>query len=244
MKPFEKSAQVYDLIHKSKDYESEALDVARHLEPAKQLTCHIPRLIDWGCGTGEFTARFSRYGWDTVGIDSSQQMVDVARSKGVHALCMSVFNPPLPLQEVEAATCMYGAFCYMALNYNKTRQALQAIRGHLVRGGRFVFDWINLTACASALIESKEESLEGVKRKMRKGFCPKTNHVSHDIEYEWNGETWKEFHVMRAFSMPEIEAALEHAGFQVIHQYPNQMFTDCTAFPLDSYYCTTVAKAV
>lgn len=242
LKPFERSAQIYDLIHKSKDYHGESVDIARHLEPAKKLTAHTPRLIDWGCGTGAFTSQFARFGWDAVGIDSSPEMVQVALAKKVNAICGSVFDPPKTLHNAEGAICLFGAFSYMATNYAKLRHALQSIHGRLVRRGRFVFDVVNVTACASALREYKEDKFENVTRRMRKSFCPKTNHVMHDIEYEQEGEKWSEFHTMRAFTMPEIDAALRHAGFGVLAMYPNEMYADIAAFPLDSYYFTVVAE--
>jgi SAM-dependent methyltransferase len=242
LRPFERSAQIYDLIHKAKDYDIEIIDICRHLEPAKQLTRHIPRLIDWGCGTGGFTSRFHRFGWDAVGIDSSEPMVQQALAKKVNAIHGTVADSRINY-EVEAATCLFGAFSYMATDYDKCRIALNAIRCRLRRLGRFVFDVVNVTACASALRDFKEEQFENVTRKMRKSFCPKTNRVLHDIEYEQEGEKWSEHHTMRAFTMPEIEAALRHAGFKVAAMYPNEMYVDCVVFPLDSYYFTVVAIA-
>ena len=61
----------------------------RHREEADEFVRHLrlerehSRLLDVGCGDGEFLARMEQLGWDVEGIDPSEDAVRLARSRGV-----------------------------------------------------------------------------------------------------------------------------------------------------------------
>jgi trans-aconitate methyltransferase len=44
------------------------------------------RILDVGCGTGQLTAEIAQFGAEVVGIDSSPEMIDTARSNFPHVL--------------------------------------------------------------------------------------------------------------------------------------------------------------
>ena len=54
----------------------------RHLAKAKTGK----RLLDLGCGNGEFLLRARSAGWDVVGVDFDSKAVEAARSQGLNAL--------------------------------------------------------------------------------------------------------------------------------------------------------------
>jgi len=142
--PFERSSVVYDTVHAAKDYDSECRSILQHLEPAKNLTPFAPRLLDIGCGTGEFTKRFLQSGWQAIGIDCSEAMIRRAHEKGIKACVGRVENLPLH-DKVEAVTCLYGAFSYMTVGVVGQegvvlQQVLQSLRGTLRHRGLLVFD--------------------------------------------------------------------------------------------------------
>lgn len=211
-KPFSRSAEVYDLIHASKNYDGEATTIAQWLEPTWKISPFRPRLIDVGCGTGEFTRRFIEMGFDAVGLDTSVPMATIANEKGVRAYSCDVFTMPFR-QEVEAVTCLYGAFCYMTVDgWSILQRTLQAVRGMLRHRGLFVFDVINAHA---PVREYREDVFGEVTRKMNKRRDHVNQSVIHDIEYTYQGETWQEQHIMRAYTPNELKYALQHCGFRV-----------------------------
>ncbi len=63
----------------------------RQREKADEHVRHLsrrpgrPRLLDVGCGQGEFLAEMARLGWDAEGIDPAADAVDAARARGVRA---------------------------------------------------------------------------------------------------------------------------------------------------------------
>lgn len=50
------------------------------------------RILDLGCGDGTLTAKIASFGCQVVGIDSSREFVEAAKSKGVDARLMDAYD--------------------------------------------------------------------------------------------------------------------------------------------------------
>jgi ubiquinone/menaquinone biosynthesis C-methylase UbiE len=59
-----------------------------HLE-RKAIIRYLPthakgeKLLEVGCGTGHWSSFFSEYGFEVIGVDVSQRMIDIAKSKNI-----------------------------------------------------------------------------------------------------------------------------------------------------------------
>lgn len=63
------------------------------------------RLLDAGCGTGEFAERAARVlGCEAVGVDQSERMVELTRARGVEAVLASVEELPFADAEFDAVS--------------------------------------------------------------------------------------------------------------------------------------------
>ena len=54
-------------------------------------------LLDFACGTGNFSAEFSKFGIDVIGVDCSEGMLAVAQDKNC-----GLKNPVLPFDQRES----------------------------------------------------------------------------------------------------------------------------------------------
>ncbi len=79
-KPYGSFADIYDRIMCSVDYEGWA-DYVQMLFEKHARRPGIFNVIDLACGTGSSTLPFARRGYDTVGIDLSEEMLEQARGK-------------------------------------------------------------------------------------------------------------------------------------------------------------------
>ncbi|CAD5244348.1 class I SAM-dependent methyltransferase [Thermococcus camini] len=54
------------------------------------------RALDLGCGTGNYTLELKRRGFDVVGLDASEGMLKIARSKGLNCVRGDAYSLPFP----------------------------------------------------------------------------------------------------------------------------------------------------
>lgn len=81
-------------------YREQAEEYVRHLS----LPPGRPRLLDVGCGDGQFLVRMQALGWEAAGLDPSQSAVNLARARGAAAWHGTLHEPPLPAESYHAAT--------------------------------------------------------------------------------------------------------------------------------------------
>lgn len=139
-----------------------------HREQADEYVRHLrrppgrPRLLDVGCGDGEFLARMQALGWETAGLDPSPDAVELARARGVDAWIGTLHEAPLPTESFDAAT-----FRLVLEHLRNPVEGLAAVRGALKPGGilwiaapnldseghrRFGADWIFLETPRHAVL--------------------------------------------------------------------------------------------
>jgi SAM-dependent methyltransferase len=62
------------------------------------------RLLDVGCGSGDWLAAMRARGWEVVGVDFDQAAVETARARGIEAHCGQLTDCGFPSQSFEAIT--------------------------------------------------------------------------------------------------------------------------------------------
>jgi SAM-dependent methyltransferase len=91
------------------------------------------RILDLGCGDGQLTHRIAANGATVVGVDTSPEMVDAARSLGIVAMEANAEALPFSDHAFDAV------FSNAALHWVRNQDAmLDEVRRVLKRGGRFV----------------------------------------------------------------------------------------------------------
>jgi 2-polyprenyl-3-methyl-5-hydroxy-6-metoxy-1,4-benzoquinol methylase len=81
-------------------YREEADELVRHLP----LPTGQPRLLDVGCGEGDFLAEMQRWGWQAEGLDPSRDAVELARARGIHVTHGTLSEAHLPAGAYDAVT--------------------------------------------------------------------------------------------------------------------------------------------
>jgi ubiquinone/menaquinone biosynthesis C-methylase UbiE len=92
------------------------------------------RLLDVGCGGGSHTAAFAAAGWDTVGIDVSEEQLRLARERGCEAVLGRAESLPFDDASFEAVVSMWTH-----TDIDDWSRAVREIRRVLRPGGPFVY---------------------------------------------------------------------------------------------------------
>jgi SAM-dependent methyltransferase len=64
-------------------------------------------LVDVGCGTGAHTAALAARGWDVTGVDVSEDMLRLARERGLHVVQADAVALPFEDASFDAAVSMW-----------------------------------------------------------------------------------------------------------------------------------------
>ncbi len=244
---FRELAKYYDIIYKDKEYDREADFVEecfkRYLAPK--------RILEVGCGSGNYTRIFSARGYEVTGIDISEEMLDVARSKcDCNLLNMDIRDMSLS-SKFDCCLALFAVMGYV-INDSDLIRSLSKIREHLERDGIFVFDVWNGLAVLKHLPEDRIKEVEKdeltIKRFAHPTLRASDNICEVDYRLVVSRRGSKEFseikekHVVRFYFPQEIERFLQSAGFKVLKICP---FLDLEGkVTEDVWNMTIIAQAV
>lgn len=191
-------------------------------------------LLDFACGTGNFSTRFAKMGIDVIGVDRSEGMLCEAQAKNaglkrpVMYLCQSG-------EELDLYGTVDGAVsCLDSLNhitdYEAFKKTVSNISLFLEPGRLFVFD-MNTVYKHEKVLASKYCLLR------RKGVeCFWANSLSSDgftvkitLTFTYKTGLFKKQQVTesffeRAYTVDEIKLALEEAGLKLEAVYGENTF--------------------
>lgn len=131
-------ARVYDLFMDEIPYQ-EWCDYLFGLLEREGVSCGT--VVDLACGTGEIAWRLRRRGYDIIGVDMSQEMLEIASQK-----CPSdVLLLHQDMRELELHVPVEGIVCLCdGMNYMTSEEELARVfarvASSLVEGGVFIFD--------------------------------------------------------------------------------------------------------
>ena len=231
-------ASAYDALYLEKNYPLEC-DV---FETSVGLGGKPSRLLDVGCGTGGHSIELNRRGHSVTGVDMSQDMIKIARSKANAQLperhqpqfvCGSASEFDVEIKNFDSAMMMFAVLGYMRSN-DDVITALRNINRHLKTGGTFMCDfWWGpavLTQRPGERVRIVEGATGKTVRATRTRLETSANlaHVHFDIlQAEALGKLTQssETHTMRYFFGPELQLLFQYAGFEILKQ---SQFPDTT----------------
>lgn len=251
MEVFHDYAYYYNAFYKDKNYKAEAEQVNLLL---KKYGKDVKRIINFGCGTGKHDIELADMGYQCMGIDMSQMMIDIAKKNtlGRENIDFSAadIRKYKTSAQYDAVISLFHVMSYQNTNED-ILEAFQSARRALSAGGIFLFDvWYGpgvLSDKPALRVKEIQDDQYRLIRIARPVMHDKTNVV--DVCYEilvidnQTGETKtiSEVHSMRYFFRPELESYLEKAGFELIDNL------DCATLGATDYGSWTsyfVARAV
>ena len=102
-------------------------------------------IVDLGCGTGTLSQLLYHSGYDMIGIDYSEEMLQIAREKCVAEnqeilyLCQDMREFEL-YSTVGTILCICDSINYL-LSAKEVKQTFQLVENYLHPGGLFIFDF-------------------------------------------------------------------------------------------------------
>lgn len=221
---YDRYAEVYDRSGQS-DFSERARAYLDRLLPRHQWTGRS--VLDLACGTGTLALALARQGFRVTGVDASPAMLAAAQAKAADAglsitfLCQDMRELRLS-ESVDLAVCFYDSINYL-LSLEDLARTFGRVAAALAPGGLFVFDTTTPSMYESLHPGTHFAEVGGVVSVMVETYEPETRLVTTDVNlFVPRGELYErivERHVQRAYTEPEVGAALVAAGLREEGRY-------------------------
>ncbi len=220
----------YDTLTHNVDYRARAEYVYHLLERLN----HEPGItLDLACGTGSLTLELARRGCDVYGVDSSLEMLSIAKQKAEKAgldvlfLCQKMQSIDL-YGTVDTVLCSLDSINHLTLERD-VQQTFRRVSLFLSPGGYFIFD-LNTPYKHKEILGNNVfvYDTDEVFCVWQNHFEPQTlrTHIVLDF-FERDGMIYHrstEQFYERAYSMEQIQDWLAEAGMEMTAVYGDQSF--------------------
>ncbi|HIT91256.1 MAG TPA: class I SAM-dependent methyltransferase [Candidatus Merdenecus merdavium] len=220
-------ASVYDAFMDNIPYESWSQYV---IELLKDYKIEEGILLELGCGTGNMTSLLDQAGFDMIGIDNSQEMLQIALDKRDGSNQKDILYLLQDMREFE----LYGTVSAVisicdSINYiteeEDLLQVFKLVNNYLDPGGLFIFDLNTIYKYKeilgdSTIAENRDES----------SFIWNNYYYEEDDinEYELSifvrekdnlYRKFEETHYQRGYDLEQIKNLLQEAGLSYVTAY-------------------------
>ena len=216
-------ALVYDEFMDNVDYH-QWCDYA-----AKLLTKYGAKdgtLVEIGCGTGTGTMLFHEKGYNMIGIDLSQEMLEIAESKKEEEDIVYVLQDATNLQLPYAVPAMVsiGDSMNYITDYGDFTKVFERVNEYLEDDGVFVFDLKTIelyrSIGESVIAEDREDCSFIWDNYFDEKDCINEYMLSIFVKGDDNRyDKFSEEHYQRAYTVEEIKEALNLAGLEFVTVY-------------------------
>ncbi len=224
-------AQFYDQLQEA-DYKKRT---AYLMKLFKKYGQKPTLLLDAACGTGGFSNEFAALGVEVIGVDMSEDMLDIARQKAIDNQFDILFLCQ-KLQELDLYGTVDGAVCCLdSLNhitdYKTLQKAINRISLFLESGKLFIFDVNTEYKHKEILGDNIFVTDKGDLYCVWENNYKKNNIVDITLDFfvkeRGKYQRFTEEFSERAYTERELKKALEKAGLEIL-----EIFDDLTEKPL------------
>ena len=238
-------ASVYDEIYQTLfDYDKEYAVYQAFLSKHKAQS-----VLEIGCGTGHLAKRFIANGYNYMGLDLNQEMLDIAaaeivtrgkNTEGGYFQQADMRSFQLP-NLYDAAFITGRTISYLLTNPD-ILACFQSIKRHLKPNGLLIFDAIDAVPLFSAFDKVEKSSLETIFGKnayKRDSIC--RPNLSTGWTWDWSSvyfqkqegqylEIGRDFATLRSFIKDEMTLLLTMSGFTLLDIVDKETYTWQDAF--------------
>jgi len=215
LRPYERLSQFYD--NDLGDFSKQYVDWINELLHERGIG--QARVLDIACGTGILAICLAQYGHIVHAIDSSPEMIYMAKSKSIGMPDLS-FDVQDMIQlnvngKFDVVTCTFDSINYIC-KLNNLRKMLLRTASALHEGGLFIFDSNTKELYLNHSGETYKKEVNG--QSFIQHFSYDSTRNISTTAFSFSDGTF-ELHKQRAYDYDTLEPLLRCAGFQVVHLF-------------------------
>ena len=222
MEQFTDFAYLYDELNVN--YEKDKIT-----KRIKQLLCQCREVVDLCCGTGDVAISLAKSGFNVIGIDISEDMLNVATEKAMNNaarvlfVCADAKDFQLP-STVDAIYSITDGMNYI-MGGDELKKAFLSVNKALKKGGKFIFD-LSTKYKYENVLNDKTFTFD-----FDDAFAVWQNNYNKDThicEMNITGfvktgkslyKRFDETHFQHCFDLETVEQTLEETGFYIENMY-------------------------
>lgn len=224
--PYEEWAEFIISLIKEYGVSEPCQQVADKTDTREILTSEKNLILDLGCGTGRFTELLAKKGYDMIGVDLSQEMLNIAvqRNQSSHSdilyLCQDMRELDL-YSTVGTVVSVCDSVNYLLEDEDVT-DTFKLVNNYLYPGGIFVFDFNTVykyqKVIGDATIAENREDCSFI----WENYYHEAEHINEydlTIFVKEEGELFRKFtetHYQRGYTLKEMEQLVKKAGLEFV----------------------------
>ena len=216
-------SQIYDQLMVNVDYEMWASYIEHLILEQGEKPLNI---LELGCGSGNVTEKLLEKGYEVVGIDYSEEMLEIAEEKTeefgnkVIYIQQDLREIDFEVYEIDAVISANDTFNYIT-DIKEIEHILSYLYPRIKKGGQLVFDISSSYKLENVLGNNTYgESFEDMVYLWENFYDAEQKLINMEISFfEKNGKQYDRFsetHVQKAYEVDEIRALLEKTGYENI----------------------------
>ena len=219
-------AQVYDMFMDNVDYPAWSKYLIQLL---KEYQVEDGLVLDLGCGTGNMTELLAKEGYDMIGVDNSEDMLEIASEKraesGLNILYLLQDMREFELYgTVKAVVSICDSINYI-LEEDDLREVFSLVNNYLDPEGVFIFD-LNTPYKYRELIGDATiaENREDASFIWENTWYEREQVNEYDLtlfirDEDGRYSKYEETHYQKAFEISEVLKAVKEAGMELVAVY-------------------------
>lgn len=233
MEAYSSFARVYDLFMDNVPYEEWCKYIKGLLQ---EYDIREGLVLDLGCGTGKLTRLLAKAGYDMIGVDNAEEMLEIAREAEYdrEAGGEEARSDILYLLQDMRSFELYGTVCAVistcdSMNYileeDDLREVFRLVNNYLDPAGIFIFDLNTLYKYRELLGETTiSENREEGSFIWDNYYDEKSGINEYDLtlfirEDEQLYRKYEETHYQRCYDLETIRRLLAEAGMEFVAAY-------------------------
>lgn len=232
---FTKLADYYDRLMRDVPYSSWVDYVQSILE---RLGSRPKTVLDVACGTGNVTEELYDRGYEIVGVDVAGEMIEVAKRKALDSGRRIEYHvqdiSDLDLgRQFDLVVSLFDSLNYVT-DPGSLARGISRVFTHLSPSGLFIFDVNTEYALANHYFDQSSLEWGRDPRYVWTSYYDSTTRICRidmvfEVQESGGKRQFTEVHHQRAYSLEELSAMLETAGFDVEQVYHAYSFRKPTA---------------
>ncbi len=175
------------------------------------------KVLDLACGKGRHSIYLNQLGYDVLGVDLSENSIEVAKKNTNDTLHFQVHDMRNPFAEkYDAIFNLFTSFGYFE-NEEDNLKTLISIKESLSEYGFGVIDFMNVNQVIAALVENETKTVDDIDFHIKR-YCL-DGYIYKEIDFDDIGKKFHFTEKVRAFTLLDFQELMDKAGIFLLDTF-------------------------